>query len=1556
MIKRIQILVVLVSFFFNMGLPSVSFAQSSQTILNLPVPGTLLSTSPSFTPALIKGLKIDAKNALGFNFIVDTGDTNLTGDALKQESNKMIKYFLAALTVPEKDLWVNLSPYEKDRIIAGGFGRTEMGRDMLGQDYVLKQLTASLIYPESRLGKTFWAKVYQKAQEQYGTTNIPVNTFNKVWIVPDHALIYEHDGTAFVVENKLKVMLEQDYLSLQKHMNKNDINALGSQVIREVLIPEIEKEVNTGKNFATLRQIANAAVLAAWYKQALKESLLGKIYADKNKIKGLSFPNASGRIDRHSQLFVGNPEHIYQQYLQAFKKGVYNYIREDFDPLTNRTVPRKYFSGGTKLDYSMATTIVGDVDLTPQLRAKIEQMSSRAEHVFNVGGLYVTTTASDQANQAMLTELVLSGQARALRNLVRLNLNDGEILEAIESAKSRHGLFEDYDNSVNKSELMNAIKSFKEKIKNKPEELDTEALKIGQKYTLNHVLLPKNITGAGFWIKFAENINAHAVDRAMAAESGSFEAAVQIKRKPVVGYNMKGELLTADVDAFLEGIAADYRRNLVYPNRVDVVAIFAEGDLKQARAKINQLVEKNAIPKGFIKLGAQNIRAQGLGAYTAHAPSITQLKDWGVEVVLLGHSEIATKDRGEPTYVESDELIAQKLRIVVKNDLQPILAYGETKSENDAGRTKEVLTRQLTVRLGMITPEQMINSKLVAAYEPVWAIGEGAKPAPKEIAEEFTRLSRQIIFDTKGYVAAANTPILYGGSMSAKNVDELRGQPNIDGGLIGGASKKWDTAAPIYRSFANKFAADRAMAAWTLFHKAPPRAGSVQELLRHIAGVVSVTPEGVEVLDKVLDQTKLKEETVYYLVDEARFGANEDIKKSAQRLLREIGIYTGRKEASIHDFYMARLRGKWNNMTVPAINVRTGPAFDTMKDIFITVEKAKVGMVIFELDASEMRYTGQDADEYTAMVYGAAIATGYKGLLFMQADNYQTSAADYFSGNTPEEKTAAKEKAIEKVKDNISKAVLAGELNIDLDTSTLMFGSELKKVLDFERNITTRYINYRISVDVEFAKEIESLGGLKEKSEDESDWIWSIRRKLTDDLEIGLEIPAYKDSLSAQEIEYLQKFGLTGLERKVIGGLYETAYEETKKVTKIYIEYIRGLELGIKTPISIGVEASYRQSAAREIPSTVLGSMTMMRDIIEWCAEKKYAQPSKLTLQTGTMHGLGGVVDWGIYQRHLLAVNEIGVAVFVQRGTSTLSSYNFSEMPKAGSGEAHLDTVDQKYTFEEIGKLAPKLSAKMKAFVEALMNPEAAEADLNPGIVEKLKAAKLWDRAKREDYESKFLKTYQEDTIKGLKAHGWEDWGEVYVHPPKNEWTQKEAGDIFTGMLGDTLAKPYTGKLKDLIKELAGPFKREIAELPKNVYDAIHERMRAIFARIYKAQNVENTRDLIERLIPYKSVEVALPVRPEALTAAVKAAQVSKADAAALTTKPNVEGGINLDPAMYSIQIKRDGRGIPLPVDQQPIDKINISGIRVVIQTVTPANLSLMLGIDQTSQTLAMSN
>ncbi len=340
----------------------------------MPAPGTMVRLSPAFNPPVLKAIKVSPEEPFRFEFVVSKTDAPLA----KEDSLDLIKYFLAAVTTPDKDLWVNLSPYEKDRIIPEGFGQTQMGRDLLAQDYLLKQITASLIYPEDAVGKKFWKRIYEEAGKKYGTSQVPVNTFNKVWIVPDKSVVYENakTQTAYVVESSLKVMLESDYLSAQKHSEKTD--DLGKRIVREVIIPQLNNEVNNGQNFARLRQVYNALILAAWYKQKIKDSILSRIYAGQNKTSGINIEDPQEN------------QKIYEQYLLAFKKGAYNYIKEEKDPLTKQMIPRKYFSGGAFFG-NLAMTSTADpamvkdesgasvigVNVAPDLAMKTRQVDLR---------------------------------------------------------------------------------------------------------------------------------------------------------------------------------------------------------------------------------------------------------------------------------------------------------------------------------------------------------------------------------------------------------------------------------------------------------------------------------------------------------------------------------------------------------------------------------------------------------------------------------------------------------------------------------------------------------------------------------------------------------------------------------------------------------------------------------------------------------------------------------------------------------------------------------------------------------------------------------------------------------------------------------------------------------------------------------------------------------------------------------------------------------------------------------------------------------------------------
>lgn len=179
-----------------------------------------------------------------------------------------------------------------------------------------------------------------------------------------------------------------------------------------------------------------------------------------------------------------------------------------------------------------------------------------------------------------------------------------------------------------------------------------------------------------------------------------------------------------------------------------------------------------------IKLGAENVHFAEKGAYTGEI-SADMLLEFGVEYVIIGHSERRTY------FGETDDTANKRVLAALNKGITPILCVGETLYERENDMTEVVLSRQVTN--GLVDVEDV--SKVVIAYEPVWAIGTG-KTATADQANETIAFIRKTIADTFGKKAAKEVRIQYGGSMNAKNATELMAMPEIDGGLIGGASLK----------------------------------------------------------------------------------------------------------------------------------------------------------------------------------------------------------------------------------------------------------------------------------------------------------------------------------------------------------------------------------------------------------------------------------------------------------------------------------------------------------------------------------------------------------------------------------------------------------------------------------------------------------------------------------------------------------------------------------------------------------------------------------------------
>lgn len=181
-----------------------------------------------------------------------------------------------------------------------------------------------------------------------------------------------------------------------------------------------------------------------------------------------------------------------------------------------------------------------------------------------------------------------------------------------------------------------------------------------------------------------------------------------------------------------------------------------------------------------IKIGAENCHFEASGAFTGEV-SAPMLKEMGVEYVIIGHSERRTY------FGETDVTVNKRTLAALANGLKPIVCVGEYLEQREQGVTEELVAMQTKIALLGVTEEQLKN--VIIAYEPVWAIGTG-KTATAEQANEVCSVIRNTVKKLYGEAAAFGITIQYGGSMNAKNADELVAQPDVDGGLIGGASLK----------------------------------------------------------------------------------------------------------------------------------------------------------------------------------------------------------------------------------------------------------------------------------------------------------------------------------------------------------------------------------------------------------------------------------------------------------------------------------------------------------------------------------------------------------------------------------------------------------------------------------------------------------------------------------------------------------------------------------------------------------------------------------------------
>jgi len=408
--RRLGHKIVYLALTFSFIFQQAGFAQGA---LELNLSGYLARMQSSMTidkfrPMHLRYFNYDI-NSHNFKILIDKGDLKnpATGE-LENSSKELLNYFLVGLTLRNESFWVNLRPDSQDQIIDNYLVQTDVGRIMLETDLQLKKDTAKLTSPETPEGREYWNKLYKKAEEIYGYENITIPTLTRPWIVPAEIIIHETDSSAYIYKATLKVMLEQDYLKDSSQYNFSDprlkvLNEYSSELIRELIIPKLTKEVNSSKRYANIRQVYYSLILSRWF----KNKFAGQTGGYASRINTLDLTGLTSKEPWLKTTY-------FKEYQKSFKEGEYNLKEPVYTP-TGQVI-RSYFSGGI-------TTVVMGLD---GIEARTG-VRPNTKTVYELGG------------SALNKELVSSPPSAGspITAPIRDDKNKGDILQFIEELRSR---------------------------------------------------------------------------------------------------------------------------------------------------------------------------------------------------------------------------------------------------------------------------------------------------------------------------------------------------------------------------------------------------------------------------------------------------------------------------------------------------------------------------------------------------------------------------------------------------------------------------------------------------------------------------------------------------------------------------------------------------------------------------------------------------------------------------------------------------------------------------------------------------------------------------------------------------------------------------------------------------------------------------------------------------------------------------------------------------------------------------------------------------------------
>jgi hypothetical protein len=311
---------------------------------------------------------VDGSGSGQLRFSADTGASRSAGTNAYSglAINRSLAYFFIGLGIPDDKLWVNLKPGGQDQIIDPSLKGTDLGKILLSADLTLKKDASEITNPRhSAIGRRYWDQLYAKAAE-LGVDEMPVA--NRIWITPGSVVVAEDRTSIRIVRSELSVSLETDRSSTENRGNDQKQRALdeySSALMRELILPQLNKKVNSSPAYENLRQVYRAVILARWYRQR----------------SGIGDPTLIQRVKQTvpDDLPASVPytcDQIYREYMASLRQGEYNFSENTSGRLQAymELITRRYFSGGVDLGNIVVTSGTAGADDRPVVN-KSEQFS-----------------------------------------------------------------------------------------------------------------------------------------------------------------------------------------------------------------------------------------------------------------------------------------------------------------------------------------------------------------------------------------------------------------------------------------------------------------------------------------------------------------------------------------------------------------------------------------------------------------------------------------------------------------------------------------------------------------------------------------------------------------------------------------------------------------------------------------------------------------------------------------------------------------------------------------------------------------------------------------------------------------------------------------------------------------------------------------------------------------------------------------------------------------------------------------------------------------------------